>query len=93
MSNFTQSYNELKQSILDTIKSKVKTKPINLESLNLFTVWNAGFDEVEEIQVIALSKINKEVKILVEFCEGGNRQHTKLEFINLESLAKIADYL
>ncbi len=62
---FSEQLTNLRMAVIEHITTKVKAKKSKQFVLaDLFTVWNAGFDEVEECEVLQL-KIDSKTQELV----------------------------
>ncbi len=95
---FSEQLTNLRMAVIEDITTKVKAKKSKQFVLadlftDLFTVWNAGFDEIEECEVLQLKIDSKtqELMVKIRFLESNNEQYTPIEFIDIKELVIIAD--
>lgn len=97
INKFTNQLNELRINIEKELFEKVNKKRGKNIQLGAYcnAVWDAGFDEVEECQILELKIDNnsKELLAKISFYEGEREQYTSIKFIEIKSLAKLIDSL
>lgn len=98
MSNkFTSQLNDLRVIMEKELFEKVNKKRGKTIQLGVYfnSIWDAGFDEVEECEILELKIDSKSKELLakIAFYESNSQQYTSIKFIEIKSLAKLIDSL